>query len=132
MAGGFDLVGQRSGDYIDISLVFEGDVVEVRMEGDGEGRGQSPGSGGPGFGVDAEVRAQAGDLLVLNGSVIEHRIAHVDRGAGMLLVFDFGFGEGGAVVDAPVDRLEAAGDETGPEEAVKSLEGGGPIVARPG
>ncbi len=31
-------------------------------------------------------------------------VADVDAGAGVLLVLDFGFGEGGLVVDAPVDR----------------------------
>jgi hypothetical protein len=38
------------------------------------------------------------------------------------LVLDFGFGEGGAVVDAPVDRLEAAVDEALLEEAVEGFE----------
>ena len=36
-----------------------------------------------------------------------------------LLVFDFGFGEGGLIVDAPVDRLEALVDETLFEELEK-------------
>ena len=45
------------------------------------------------------------------------------------LVLDFGFGEGGAVVDAPVDRLESAIDESLFKEAVEGLEGAGFVVA---
>ena len=45
------------------------------------------------------------------------------------LVFDFGFGEGGAVVDAPVDRLESAIDEALLEEAVERLESASLVVA---
>ena len=33
---------------------------------------------------------------------------HPDRRAGVILVLDFSFGECGAVVDAPVDRLQPA------------------------
>ena len=47
----------------------------------------------------------------------------------MHLVLDFGFGQGGAVVDAPVDGLEAAVDEAFLEEAVEGLEGAGLVVA---
>ena len=49
-------------------------------------------------------------------------VANVDAGAGVLLVFDFGVGERGAVVDAPVDRPQTAIDEAGLEEPVKSLQ----------
>ena len=47
----------------------------------------------------------------------------------MLLVFDFGVGQGGAVVDAPVDGLEAAIDKALFEEAVEGFEGAGLVVA---
>ena len=47
----------------------------------------------------------------------------------MHLVLDLGFGEGGAVVDAPVDGLEAAVDEAFFEEAVEGLESAGLVVA---
>ena len=47
----------------------------------------------------------------------------------MHLVLDFGFGQRGAVVDAPVDGLEAAIDEAFLKEAVKSFKGAGFIVA---
>ena len=37
------------------------------------------------------------------GGVAGEFVADVDAGAGVLFVLDFGFGEGGSVVDAPVD-----------------------------
>jgi hypothetical protein len=40
----------------------------------------------------------------------------------MHLVFDFGFGEGGAVVDAPVDRLQSLVDEVLLEEFVECFD----------
>src|SRR6202046_3385310 len=39
-----------------------------------------------------------------------YRELHPDRGAGVVLVFDLGFGERGAIVQAPVNGLEAAID----------------------
>ncbi len=47
----------------------------------------------------------------------------------MRLVLDFSLGEGGAVVDAPVDGLESAIDEALLKEAVEGLEGAGFVVA---
>ncbi len=52
-------------------------------------------------------------------------VADVDAGAGVLFVLDFGFGEGGAIVDAPVDGLEALVDEALFEEVVEGLGDGG-------
>ena len=46
-----------------------------------------------------------------------------------VLVLDLGLGQGGAVVDAPVDRLEAAVDEAFLEEAVEGLQRAGLVVA---
>ena len=47
----------------------------------------------------------------------------------MHLVLDLGLGQGGAVVDAPVDRLEPAIDEAFLKEAVKGFESAGFVVA---
>ena len=65
--------------------------------------GQRPGSRGPDQG--ANVGAEFGRVRTFN-----HRKFHPDRRAGVVFVFDFGFGERRAVVDAPVDRLQAAID----------------------
>ena len=44
------------------------------------------------------------------------REANPDGRAGVVLVFDLGFGQRGAVVDAPVDRLQAFVDVAAVEE----------------
>ncbi len=46
----------------------------------------------------------------------------------MLLVLDFGFGEGGAVVDAPGDGLEAFVDEAVLEEVEEGLGDAGLVL----
>ena len=47
----------------------------------------------------------------------------------MHLVLDFGVGQGGAVMGAPVDGFQPAIDEALLEEAVECLEGAGFVVA---
>ena len=46
----------------------------------------------------------------------------------MVFVFDFGFGQGGGVEDAPEDRLQAAIDVTLFEESDKSVGDGGFVL----
>ncbi len=98
------------------------------MEGHGHGRGQGPGGGRPDDGVDFAA-CQRG-IEALGGR--REPVAHIYRRAGVHLVLDFGLGQSGAVVDAPVDRLESAIDEALLEEAVEGLEGAGLVVARHG
>ena len=50
------------------------------------------------------------------GGVGLEREAHPDGGAGVVLVFDLGFGQRGAVLHAPVDGLEAFVDVAAVEE----------------
>ena len=50
----------------------------------------------------------------------------------MVLVLDLGLGQGGAVVDAPVNRLEAAVDEAFLEKAVEGLQRAGLVAASHG
>ena len=134
VAGGDDSSGQFGGDDVDGSGLCRGlgasasrDVFEVRVEGDRHGRGEGPRSGGPDDGVDFA----AGKRGIERPGVGGEPVAHVDRWAGVHLVFDFGFGKGGAVVDAPVDRLESAIDEALLEEAVERLQRAGLVVAAP-
>src|SRR5437867_7971089 len=50
---------------------------------------------------------------------------HPDGGARVIFIFDFGFGERGAVIDAPIDRLAAAIDVTLLHEIEKGACDGG-------
>jgi hypothetical protein len=73
--------------------VVEGGVVSDREIG-----GQSPRRRGP----DQDVSVW----------VAEDWELHVDALRNVVFIFDFGFGEGGAARDAPIDRLLSAIDET--------------------
>ena len=133
IAGGGDPGGQLSGDDVDrrVRVLAGGDghVLKVGVEGHGEGRREGPGGGGPDDGVDLASMEGAGCLLAELGEGGGEAIADVDGGAGVLVVLDFRVGEGGAVVDAPVDGLEAAVDEALFEEAVEGFEGFGLVGA---
>ena len=98
------------------------------MEGDGHRRGQRPGSGGPDDGGDLA----AGQRRIDGRRVRCEPVAHIDRRAGVVFVLDLGFGQGGAVVDAPVDRLQAAVDEAFLKKAVRTPPGSGLRSARHG
>ncbi len=104
------------------------DVFEMRVEGDGLRCGEGPRRRGPDDGVD---------LLACEGGVDRLRVAcelvaDVDAGAGVLLVLDFGFGERGSVVDAPVDGAQAFVDEVLFEEVVEGLDDAGLVAVRHG
>ena len=92
------------------------------MESHGERRRQGPGRGRPDDGVDMVRGEQRLERLVAHGAVVEHGVTHVHRGAGVVLVLHFSFGQCRTVVDAPVDRLETAVDEAFLQEAVERLQ----------
>ena len=87
------------------------------MEGDGHRGGQRPRRGGPDDGADL---ACVGGQLGRDGRRIAlERVLHVDAGAGVVVVLDLGLGQRGAVVDAPVDRLQSLVDQSLLEEGVE-------------
>ena len=93
-------------DEVAAAVVDEG-IFEFGVQGDGKVRGQGPRCGGPdddihGIRRSGEIHA-TGEL----GSVT-HGKAHVDGFRGFVFVFDFRFGQRGAAVQTPVDRLETA------------------------
>ena len=66
--------------------------------------------------------------LWMVGGVAGEFVADVDAGAGVLFVLDFGFGEGGFVVDAPVDGAETFVDEFFFEEVVEGFDDAGLVA----
>src|SRR5208282_5718926 len=96
------------------------------MKRHGHGRGKCPGGRCPDDGVDLSA-CEGGVQRLRWGS---EPIAHKDRGADMHLVLDFSLGECRSVMDAPVNRLEAAIDEAFLEKSVKRLERPGFVIAR--
>src|SRR5882724_511519 len=84
---------------------FDDGVFEIGMKGERAIVGQSPGRGGPNDGVDVTANFRSIALAAANDAKF-----HPDRGAGVVLVFDFRFRERGRIVDAPVDGLATAID----------------------
>ena len=94
---------QIRGDDVDIAFDVNGDILELRVEGDGHVGRDGPGRGGP----DEAEDFAPGERGIDRGGIGRQRETHPDGGAGVIGVFDLGFGQRGAIVHAPVDRLEA-------------------------
>src|SRR6266481_7079052 len=84
---------------------FDDGVVEIGMKGERAIVRNGPGSSGPDDGADFTVNFRGIPLAAADNCEL-----HPNRRAGVIFVFDFGFGERGAVVEAPVDGLAAAVD----------------------
>src|SRR6266699_2217274 len=91
-------------------------IVEIGMKSQGAVVRKSPGSGRPNdrFDTAAEVRSTT-------CASANHVEGDPNRWTGVFSVLDFGFGESGAVVDAPIDRLAAAIDVAFFHEVEKGL-----------
>ena len=106
------------GHDVDVALDLGRGVLVFGMKGDGHVGRQGPGGRRPDDDVDAaalegrELRAEVGDDLETD----------IDRGGGLVLVFDLGLGQGGPVVDAPVDGALALVDLAVLEEGAQVLE----------
>ena len=58
--------------------------------------------------VETFLPARAGSICAGSSS---QRVLHPDGGTDVFFVFDFGFGQGGLVVHAPVDGAQPLVDE---------------------
>ncbi len=96
------------------------------MEGDAHVGRDGPGRGGPDEAVDAPVSQGRVDP----GGLRSQRKAYPDGRAGVVLVFDLGFRQRGAVGEAPVHRLEALVDVAAVDELDEAACDGGFIVGR--
>ena len=72
------------------------------------GRWQSPGRGGP----DDRGNFLPGKRRIDLRGIVEQTVLHPNGGAGVVLVLDFRFGQGGLVVHAPVNGAQAFVDES--------------------
>ena len=105
-AGLHDLFGQRLGQDIALAVGrLDDGIALVRVEGDADVAGQGPDGGGPDQKEELRV-IQVRELAL----VVGHGELDVDGGAGVVLIFDLGLGQGGLVLGAPVDRLQALVD----------------------
>ena len=109
-------VEQIGRDDVDVAAHRDSDIFELRVERDAEVGRERPGRGGPDEAVDLFAGKRGVDRRGIGGQ----RETNPNRRALVVLVFDFGFGQRGAVVDAPVDRLESFVDVALVEEIDKS------------
>ena len=96
-------IGSQPGrDDVDLAGRFERDVLFMRMERHGHRSRQRPGSSGPDDGGDFFARESRINLR----GIVEQRVLHPDGWRGVVLVFNFGFGQRGLVVHAPIDGAQ--------------------------
>jgi hypothetical protein len=113
---------QRFGDDDGPAVYVERRVVKRRVKGDRQVRWNRPRGCGPDEDRDVapgEGRYARGELAVTRR---RQRKLDVDRGGRVILVFDFGFRQRGAAMDAPVDRLPALVDEILLDEFAQSTD----------
>src|ERR1700685_756013 len=93
------------------------DVFEFWVEADGEVRRYGPRRSGP----DEGVNVASGECRIDGSRIGRELETDIDRRARMILVFDFGFGQGGAVLDAPMDRFQSLVEVGAPPEIDEGL-----------
>src|SRR5438270_7111492 len=101
---------QSLGDDINLFTVclFYRHVFVARMEGDRHRSWKRPRRGRPDDGVDLFSGERRVNFFGRTGK----RVLDPDARAGVLFVLDLGFGERGAIEDAPVDGTKAFVDES--------------------
>ena len=82
-------------------------IVQIGVHGDAAVGGQGPGGGGPDHSRDRALAGVAFGTVELGGNalLVDSLEAHIDGGGVLVVVFHFGFGQGGATVGTPVHRL---------------------------
>ena len=116
-------LGQALGHDEDVFVSLQRDIFLIGMEGDGHGCGEGPWCGGPDNRRDrfSALDPSVGQLRVNGARVRLQAVLDPDRRADMGFVLDFGFGQRGFVVDAPVGRTQALVDESILEELVEDI-----------
>ena len=101
------LVGEGLGHDIHFAVgaVLHHGVALGGVQSDGQVAGQGPDGGGP----DHEAQLGLVQMAQL-ALVVVHGKLHIHGGAGVVLILDLGLRQGGLIVIAPVDRLEALVD----------------------
>ena len=107
-----DRRGERLGQDHDPAVDVVGAVIDLRVEGDGEVRRDGPRGRGPDQDRDRTAGQRRHSRAQFLGALLRQQELDVDRRRGVILVLDFGFGERGPAVDAPVHRLLAFVDQT--------------------
>ena len=107
-----------------------GGVVEFRMKGDRQVGRNRPGCRRPDQHRDVAARELRDAAAQLSRAVGRERELDVDRGGGVILVFDFGLGQRRAAVDAPVHRLLALEHQASRHEPAERPRNGRLVLER--
>src|SRR5580704_9651003 len=94
---------------VHVAICFDSGIFESRIKRQRHAGGKRPWCRCPDDGVNIfafELRRN----FVRVRAVLHKFVPHVDGGAGVIFVFDFGFGERGAVDETPINRFPAAID----------------------
>ena len=103
---GHDLIHQGLGHDVHLAVGDLDDrILEVRVQRDAQVSGKRPGGRCPDHEEELGL-VQMAELAL----VVMHRELHIDRGNRVVVIFDLRLGQGGLVMGAPVDRLEALVD----------------------
>ncbi len=111
------LVQQAFGDDRQALRRVNHDVFESGIEADGKVCRDGPRRRGP----DQAVNFAPGQARIQGRGIGSKPEPNIDRRARVILVLDFGFGESGAVFDAPVHGLQALIDIPAVQEVDKRL-----------
>ncbi len=111
-------LGKFAGDDVYPPIALESNVLLARAVGHGHGGRQRPRGGGPDDGRDFLPRQRRIDCSGVAGQ----SIANPDARADVVGVFDFGFGQSGFIVNAPVNRLQTFVDHVVFKEGVEVLD----------
>ena len=95
-------------DDVNFAARFQRDVLFIRMKRHRHRRRQRPRSRRPDDGRNFLPRQRRINLR----RIVEQPILHPHGGAGVVLIFDFGLGQRGLVVHAPVDGAQPLVDES--------------------
>ena len=95
--------GKSLGHDIEFTVGTEHAVFLVRIQGNGLVSGQSPDGGGPDDEIGLGKVAERGQLSL----VVCHFELDINRGAGVILILDFGFCQSRLILGAPVYRLQS-------------------------
>ncbi len=111
---------------------FRRNILKLGVKRDGNGGRQGPRRGCP----DDDRCLAPGERFCKPSrkcrGVAGQPVAHIHAGRGVHLVLDLGVGQRGAVMEAPVHRLEPLVDEATLKKAVKGLKRRGLVAGRHG
>ena len=99
---------QPAAGAVGLGRAFDQHVVQIRSKRNRQRRRQRPRRGGPDRQRNFDAFRQLAAKRARDRLRVARGIRHVDRGRGLVLVFDLGLGQCAAAIETPVHRLDSA------------------------